>query len=207
MRRTCHNTGILLGGNRNGFFGRKNCKRWYRQPRQCSESGQLSEPSDGYRTDGRNRSGVQAQRWTQDHLSSAGCGIGKRLLRKHSPVRFLRCILFFSIQAEYLSARKHHSVRAAAISRLFDDDRLKLPNYDDPNVGQPGSGATSFDLRVMRGFRVSLAFLNSLKCGELVQIFGSFTGNSEQFPYSSTIVDTPVCTYFYSVLEKVLERN
>ena len=58
----------------------------------------------------------------------------------------------------------------------------------------------------MRGFRVSLAFLNSLKCGELVQVFWSFTGNSEQFSYSPTIVDTHVCTFFDGVLEKVLER-
>ena len=59
----------------------------------------------------------------------------------------------------------------------------------------------------MRGFRVSLVFLNPLKCGELVQVFWSFAGNSEQIPYSPTIVDTHVCTFFDGVLEKVLERN
>lgn len=37
--------------------------------------------------------------------------------------------------------------------------------------------------------------------------FRSFTGNSEQFFYSPTIVDTHVCTFFDGVLEKVLERN
>ena len=58
----------------------------------------------------------------------------------------------------------------------------------------------------MRGFWVSLAFLNPLKCGELVQVFGSFTGKSEQFSYSPTIVDTHICTFFDGVLEKVLER-
>ena len=58
----------------------------------------------------------------------------------------------------------------------------------------------------MRGFWVSLAFLNPLKRGELVQVFQSFTGNSEQFYYSPTIVDTHVCTFFDGVLEKVLER-
>ena len=59
----------------------------------------------------------------------------------------------------------------------------------------------------MRGFWVSLAFLNPLKCGELVQVFMSFTGNSEQFSYSPTIVDTHVCTFIDGVLEKVLEKN
>ena len=63
------------------------------------------------------------------------------------------------------------------------------------------------DLRVMRGFRVSLAFLNPLKGGELVQVFWCFTGKSEQFSYDLTIVDTHVFTFFDSVLEKVLERN
>ena len=59
----------------------------------------------------------------------------------------------------------------------------------------------------MRGFWVFLGILNPLKRGELVQVLWSFTGNSEQFSYSPTIVDTPVCTFFDSVLEKVLERN
>ena len=54
----------------------------------------------------------------------------------------------------------------------------------------------------MRGFWVSLAFLNPLKCGELVQVFQSFAGNSEQFSYSPTIVDTHVCTFFDGVLER-----
>ena len=70
-----------------------------------------------------------------------------------------------------------------------------------------GGRTRSYDLRVMRGFWVSLAVLNPLKCGELVQVFQSFTGNSEQFSYSPTIVDTPVCPFFDGVLEKVLERN
>ena len=52
-----------------------------------------------------------------------------------------------------------------------------------------------------------LGILNPLKCGEIVQVFRSFTGNSEQFFYSPTIVDTHVCTFFDGVLEKVLERN
>ena len=59
----------------------------------------------------------------------------------------------------------------------------------------------------MRGFRVSLASLNPLKRGELVQVFWCFAGKSEQLSYSPTIVDTHVCTFFDSVLEKVLERN
>ena len=54
---------------------------------------------------------------------------------------------------------------------------------------------------------MSLSFLNPLKYGELVQVFWSFTGNSEHFSYSPTIVDTHVCTFFDGVLEKVLERN
>ena len=70
-----------------------------------------------------------------------------------------------------------------------------------------GGRTRTYDLRVMRGFRVSLAFLNPLKCGELVQVFRSFAGNSEQFFYSPTIVDTHVCTFIDGVLEKVLERN
>ena len=70
-----------------------------------------------------------------------------------------------------------------------------------------GGRTRTYDLRVMRGFWVSLAFLNPLKCGELVQVFRSFNGNSEQFSYSPTIVDTHVCTFFDGVLEKVLERN
>ena len=53
---------------------------------------------------------------------------------------------------------------------------------------------------------MSLAFLNPLKCGELVQVFWSFTGNSEQFSYSPTIVGTHVCTFFDGVLEEMLER-
>ena len=32
-------------------------------------------------------------------------------------------------------------------------------------------------------------------------------GNSEQFSYTFTIVDTHVCTFFDSVLEEMLERN
>ena len=32
-------------------------------------------------------------------------------------------------------------------------------------------------------------------------------GNSEQFSYTITIVDTHVCTFFDGVLEKVLERK
>ena len=59
----------------------------------------------------------------------------------------------------------------------------------------------------MRGFRVSFAFLNPLKCGELVQVFWCFTGKSEQFSYSLTIVDTHVCTFFDGVLEEMLERK
>ena len=70
-----------------------------------------------------------------------------------------------------------------------------------------GGRTRTYDLRVMRGFWVSLSFLNHLKCVELVQVFRRFTGNSEQFPYSPTIVDTPVCMFFDGVLEKVLERN
>ena len=54
---------------------------------------------------------------------------------------------------------------------------------------------------------MSLAFLNTLKCGELVQVFWSFVGNSEQFSYSPTIVDTHVCTFFDGVLEEMLERK
>ena len=70
-----------------------------------------------------------------------------------------------------------------------------------------GGRTRTYDLRVMRGFRVSLAFLNPLKRGKLVKVLWSFAGNSEQFSYSPTIVDTPVCTFFDSVLEKVLVRN
>ena len=54
---------------------------------------------------------------------------------------------------------------------------------------------------------MSLGILNPLKCGEIVQIFRSFTGNSERFSYSPTIVDTHVCTFFDGVLEEMLERN
>ena len=54
---------------------------------------------------------------------------------------------------------------------------------------------------------MSLTSLNPLKRGELVQVFRSFDGNSEQFFYSSTIVDTHVCTFFDGVLEEMLERN
>ena len=54
---------------------------------------------------------------------------------------------------------------------------------------------------------MSLASLNPLKSGELVQVLWSFTGNSEQFPCSPTIVDTHVGTFFDGVLEKVLERK
>jgi hypothetical protein len=61
--------------------------------------------------------------------------------------------------------------------------------------------------KVLRGFWVSLGILNPLKCGEIVQIFRSFTGNSERFSYSPTIVDTHVCTFFDGVLEEMLERN
>ena len=53
---------------------------------------------------------------------------------------------------------------------------------------------------------MSLTLLNPLKCGELVQDLWRFIGNSEQFSYSPTIVDTHVCTFFDGVLEKVLER-
>ena len=59
----------------------------------------------------------------------------------------------------------------------------------------------------MRGFWASLSILNTLKCVELVQVFGSFTGKSEQFSYSPTIVDTHICAFFDGVLEKVLEKN
>ena len=70
-----------------------------------------------------------------------------------------------------------------------------------------GGRTRTYDLRVMRGFRVSLAFLNPLKCGELVQVFRSFSGSSEQLSYSPTIVDTHFCTFFDSVLEEMLESN
>ena len=70
-----------------------------------------------------------------------------------------------------------------------------------------GGRTRTYDLRVMRGIWVSLAVLNPLKCGELVQVFWSSTGNSEQFSYSPTTVDTPVCTFFDGVLEEMLERN
>ena len=70
-----------------------------------------------------------------------------------------------------------------------------------------GGRTRTYDLRVMRGFRVSLTVLNHLKCVELVQVLWSFTGNSKQFSYSPTIVDTHVCTFIDGVLEKVLERN
>ena len=70
-----------------------------------------------------------------------------------------------------------------------------------------GGRTRTYDLRVMRGFWVSLAFLNPLKRGELVQVFQSFAGNSEQFSYSPTIVDTHVCTFFDGVLEEMLERK
>ncbi len=70
-----------------------------------------------------------------------------------------------------------------------------------------GGRTRTYDLRVMRGFRVSMAFLNPLKRGELVQVLPCFIGSSEQISYSPTIVDTHICTFFDSVLEEMLERN
>ena len=63
-----------------------------------------------------------------------------------------------------------------------------------------GGRTRTYDLRVMRGFWASLSILNTLKCVELVQVFGSFTGKSEQFSYSPTIVDTHICAFFDGVL-------
>ena len=70
-----------------------------------------------------------------------------------------------------------------------------------------GGRTRTYDLRVMRRLEPVLTVLNPLKCGELVQVFWCFTGISEQFSYSLTIVDTHVCTFIDGVLEKVLERN
>ena len=55
---------------------------------------------------------------------------------------------------------------------------------------------------LLSGFWVFLDILNPLKCGEIVQVLGSFIGNSEQFSYSPTIVDPHVCTFFDGVLER-----
>ena len=94
-------------------------------------------------------------------------------------------------------------------SELLDiKTKEKVPkSYDFRTFYGCGGRTRTYDLRVMRGFWVSLAFLNPLKRGELVPVFQSFTGNSEQFSYSPTIVDTHVCTFFDGVLEKVLERK
>ena len=70
-----------------------------------------------------------------------------------------------------------------------------------------GGRTRTYDLRVMTPLEPVLTVLNPLKCGELLQVFRSFAGNSEQFFYSPTIVDTHDCTFFDGVLEKVLERN
>ena len=59
----------------------------------------------------------------------------------------------------------------------------------------------------MRRLELVLTVLNPLKCGELVQVLLCFMGNSEQFSYTITIVDTHVCTFFDGVLEEMLERK
>ena len=81
-----------------------------------------------------------------------------------------------------------------------------LKSYDFRTFYGCGGRTRTYDLRVMRGFWVSLTFLNPLKCGEIVQISRCFIGNSKQLSYSPTIVDTGVCTFFDGVLEEMLER-
>ena len=67
----------------------------------------------------------------------------------------------------------------------------------DSNLRPPGYG----------GFWVSLTFLNPLKCGEFVQVFWGFTGNSEQFSCSPTIVDTHVCTLFLRCVRRNVKKK